>query len=92
MKAENFYKKTKIENNFEKLAKNLNYKLNDIRLNGITKDQIPSKLSDYIFNSSENVPIKDSKLRVGKWKRLFFVELDPMRDRELIITFINGKN
>ena len=27
-----------------------------------------------------------------KWKRVFFVELDPMRDRELIITFINGKN
>ncbi len=65
MKAENFYKKTKIENNFEKLAKNLNYKLNDIRLNGITKDQIPSKLSDYIFNSSENEIISPVKTNFG---------------------------
>ena len=44
------------------------------------------------FNSSENIPIHDSKLLMGKWKRIFFVELDPMRDRELIITFINGQN
>jgi thiamine phosphate synthase YjbQ (UPF0047 family) len=29
---------------------------------------------------------------MGKWKRIFFVELDPMRNRELIITFINGQN
>ena len=28
------------------------------------------------FNSSENIPIKNSKLRLGKWKRVFFVELD----------------
>ena len=51
-----------------------------------------SHIRSLFFNSSENVPIKDSKLRLGKWKRIFFVELDPMRDRELIITFINGKN
>ena len=29
---------------------------------------------------------------LGEWKRIFFVELDPMRERELIITFINGQN
>lgn len=51
-----------------------------------------SHIRSLFFNSSENVPIKDSKLRLGKWKRIFFVELDPMRERELIITFINGQN
>ena len=51
-----------------------------------------SHIRSLFFNSSENVPIKDSKLRLGKWKRIFFVELVPMRERELIITFINGQN
>ena len=51
-----------------------------------------SHVRSLFFNSSENVPIKDSKLLLGKWKRIFFVELDPMRERELIVTFINGHN
>ena len=51
-----------------------------------------SHVRSLFFNSSENVPIKDSKLLLGKWKRIFFVELDPMRERELIATFINGHN
>jgi thiamine phosphate synthase YjbQ (UPF0047 family) len=51
-----------------------------------------SHIRSLFFNSSENVPIKDSKLLLGKWKRIFFVELDPMRKRELIVTFINGQN
>ena len=51
-----------------------------------------SHIRSLFFNSSENVPIKDSRLLLGKWKRIFFVELDPMRERELVITFINGHN
>ena len=51
-----------------------------------------SHVRSLFFNSSENVPIRDSKLLLGKWKRIFFVELDPMRERELIVTFINGHN
>jgi secondary thiamine-phosphate synthase enzyme len=51
-----------------------------------------SHIRSLFFNSSENIPIQDSRLLLGKWKRIFFVELDPMRKRELIITFINGNN
>ena len=51
-----------------------------------------SHIRSMFFNSSESIPIKDSKLLVGKWKRIFFIELDPMRERELIVTFINGQN
>lgn len=51
-----------------------------------------SHIRSLFFNSSENVPIENGKLLLGKWKRIFFVELDPNRDRELIITFINGQN
>ena len=58
----------------------------DERING------HSHIRSLFFNSSENVPIKDSKLLLGKWKRIFFVELDPIRKRELIVTFIKGHN
>ena len=51
-----------------------------------------SHIRSLFFNSSENVPIKDGKLLLGKWKRVFFVELDPTRERELIITFMSGRN
>ena len=51
-----------------------------------------SHVRSLFFNSSESIPINNGKLQVGKWKRLFFIELDPMRDRELIITFIKGHN
>ena len=51
-----------------------------------------SHIRSLFFNSSENVPVKDSKLLLGQWKRIFFVELDPMRKREIIITFIKGTN
>ena len=51
-----------------------------------------SHIRALFFNSYENIPIKSSKLLLGRWKRIFFVELDPMRDREIILTFIKGEN
>ena len=51
-----------------------------------------SHIRSLFFNSSENIPIKYGKLRLGKWKNVFFVELDPMRERELIVTFLKGQN
>ena len=51
-----------------------------------------SHIRSLFFNSSENIPIQKSKLLLGEWKRIFFVELDPVRNRELIITFIKGSN
>ena len=51
-----------------------------------------SHIRSLFFNSSENIPVNDGKLLFGKWKRLFFVELDPERDRELIVTLIPGSN
>ena len=49
-----------------------------------------SHIRSLYFNSSESIPINKSKLLLGQWKRLFFIELDPMRKRELILTFISG--
>ena len=51
-----------------------------------------SHIRSLFFNSSESIPANKNKLLLGQWKRLFFIELDPMRERELVITFINGHN
>ena len=51
-----------------------------------------SHIRSLFFNSSENIPIQKSKLLLGEWKRIFFIELDPVRNRELIITFVKGYN
>ena len=58
----------------------------DERVNG------HSHIRSLFFNSSETIPVNNSKLLLGEWKRLFFIELDPMRDREMIVTFVNGQN
>ena len=47
-----------------------------------------SHIRALFFNSSEMVPVSEGKLQFGKWKKLFFVELDPQRDRELFVTFL----
>jgi len=46
-----------------------------------------SHMRGLFFNTSETVPVSDGKLLLGKWQSIFFVELDPIRDREYIITF-----
>lgn len=48
-----------------------------------------SHIRSLFFNSSETIPVENGKLCFGKWKRLFFVELDPNRDREIIVKFIS---
>ena len=55
---------------------------NDERING------HSHIRSMFFNSSETVPIEDGNLLLGKWKQIFVVELDPIRDREIVCTFI----
>ena len=46
-----------------------------------------SHMRGLFFNTSETVPVSEGKLLLGKWQSIFFVELDPIRDREYIITF-----
>ena len=51
-----------------------------------------SHIRSLFFYSSKSIPVDKSKLLIGQWKRLFFIELDLMRKRELFLTFINGHN
>ena len=47
-----------------------------------------SHIRSMFFNSSESVPVINSKLCLGKWKQIFIIELDPNRDREVLITYL----
>lgn len=40
------------------------------------------------FNSSETVPVDEGALMLGDWKRIFAVELDPIRPRKIICSFM----
>ena len=54
----------------------------DERING------HSHIRHLFFNSSETIPVENGELLLGQWKQIFAVELDPIRKREIICTFI----
>lgn len=41
-----------------------------------------------LLGASEAVPIVDGKLVVGQWQRIFLIELDRARDREVVVQFV----
>jgi secondary thiamine-phosphate synthase enzyme len=53
-----------------------------------------SHMRTLFFNTSENVPIDNGELMLGKWQDIHFIELDPgdevypLRERTIICTFI----
>ena len=51
----------------------------DERING------HSHIRSLFFPGTTSVLIVDGILRLGEWKRLFFVELDPIRPREVLL-------
>jgi len=56
----------------------------DERING------HSHIRSIFFNSSETIPVEKGKLLIGEWKRVFGIELDPTRSREIICSFIKS--
>ena len=54
----------------------------DERING------HSHIRSMFFNSSETIPVDNGKLILGEYKKIFGIELDPQRSREIICTFI----
>ena len=48
-----------------------------------------SHLKSFLFSSSECLPIKNSKLDLGTWQSVFFVELDgPRANRTITLTMV----
>lgn len=56
----------------------------DERING------HSHIRSMFFQNSETVPVENGKLILGSWKKIFFIELDPTREREIILTFVGN--
>jgi secondary thiamine-phosphate synthase enzyme len=41
-----------------------------------------------LASASQAIPIQGGKLQLGKWQRVFFLELDRPRDRRVLIQVI----
>ena len=71
--------------------KNVKYLHDLISLRDVPKDERingHSHIRSMFFQNSETIPVEKGKLVLGEWKKIFFVELDPVRDREIVISFI----
>ncbi len=48
-----------------------------------------SHLRQLLLPTSETIPVSDGKLMLGKWQSIYLVEFDPIRERDVIITYID---
>ena len=66
------------------------YKHNDftIRTANMTEDECPnghSHCQHLLLGASERIPIAEGRLLLGRWQRVFLVELDHPRKREVVV-------
>ncbi len=45
-------------------------------------------LRQLFFSSDVTIPVEDGKMMLGQWQTVYLVEFDPIRDRNVIITYI----
>lgn len=46
-------------------------------------------LRQLFFSSDVTIPVEDGKMMLGQWQTVYLVEFDPIRDRDVIITYIH---
>jgi secondary thiamine-phosphate synthase enzyme len=68
----------------------VNYRHNDftIRTANMTEDECPnghSHCQHLLLSASETIPICDGAVLLGRWQRVFLIELDRPRLREIVI-------
>lgn len=73
------------------------YRHNDfsIRTVNIEEDECPnahSHCQHLLLNASETVPVSEGEMMLGKWQRIFLVELDRPRTRRIVISLIGQFN
>jgi secondary thiamine-phosphate synthase enzyme len=66
------------------------YKHNDffIRTANMTEDECPNghaHCQHLLLGTSETIPIVDSELLLGRWQRIFLIELDRPRERQVFV-------
>ena len=80
----------------ERMApRNGDYKHNDftIRTVNMTDDECPNghaHCQQLLLSTSETIPIIDGAMQIGRWQRVFMVELDRPRPREVLVQVIGG--
>ena len=60
----------------------------DVRTVNMTPDESPNGHSHCLslaLGSSQTIPIRDGRLVLGQWQRIFMVELDRSRTREAVV-------
>ena len=72
---------------------NVHYQHNDfrVRTHHMHPDESPnghSHCQQLLLGASESVPIVNGRLTFGPWQRLFLVELDHGRDREVVVHLV----
>jgi secondary thiamine-phosphate synthase enzyme len=71
----------------------LYYRHNDfsIRTENMTEDECPNAhahCQHLILGASETIPVVEGELALGRWQRIFLVELDRPREREVCVQII----
>lgn len=71
------------------------YRHNDfsIRTVNIEEDECPnahSHCQHLLLNASESIPIVNGRLMLGRWQRIFLVELDRPRPRNVVVSLIRS--
>lgn len=51
------------------------------RINGF------SHMRQLMFDVSQSIPTIDGKMDLGVWQDVFLIEFDPIRDREVVLTY-----
>lgn len=46
-----------------------------------------SHMKQMFFATDANIPVENGKLLLGKWQTVFLVEFDPIRERDVYITY-----
>jgi secondary thiamine-phosphate synthase enzyme len=60
----------------------------DIRTENMTEDECPNghaHCQHLMLGTSETVPFAKGQLLLGRWQRIFLVELDRPREREVLV-------
>ncbi len=74
-------------------SRNGHYQHNDfsIRTVNMTEDECPNghaHCQHLLLGTSENIPIVNGQLQLGTWQRVFLIELDMPRPREVLVQIL----
>jgi len=65
----------------------------DVRTVNMTEDECPNAhahCQHLLLSASETVPMVNGRMHLGRWQRIFLVELDRPKAREVIVQVLGG--